>query len=361
MIKRKVLLNWYIKNKRRLPWRQIEKKQVCKRAKKDLGDQQRITQKTNPYLLAPNPYKIWISEIMLQQTTAVAVIPYYQRFFKKFPSLRVLAQADVGDVLVAWSGLGYYSRARNIHKTAQIIQDQYNGIFPKTWQELIKLPGIGPYTARAIASFAFGQQVGVLDGNVIRFLSRYHLMRGPWWTTKGRASFQSLADLWAKGDFVSDLNQALIEIGAEVCLPQKPLCSSCPVKHTCQAYLQQMQAFLPLSRPRQRLEPWLYRPLFYYQKGKYLMIEHKGPFLKGQWLWPGQIQKLKYPPVQFDFKHTITHHNIHVQMSNGHCKSHQLPVGWEDQPHQWVKKSQVKMHNPSSLISKTLNTGFFIR
>ena len=321
MVKSQILLNWYHKNKRPLPWRQKH----------------------------PNPYKIWIAEIMLQQTTSVAVIPYYKAFFHQFPTLADLAQANETEVLEAWSGLGYYSRAKNIHKTAQILCKKYKGSFPKTWQELITLPGIGPYTSRAIASFAFGQKVGVLDGNVIRFLSRYHFIKKKWWTSKGRQSLQALADRWVQNNEVANTNQALMEMGATVCL-KNPSCHICPLKKTCQAYLHGKVDIVPFSRMRRQSEPWLWQPQFYHQANKVLLVKNQGPFLKQQWIWPGKIQKLQNPPTHYDFKHTITHHNIYVQ-----CDGFQTKPPPTHLPYKWIKPSDVKKHNPTSLINKTLH------
>lgn len=332
MNKKKLLLNWYSQNGRKLPWRETQKEM-------------------------PDPYKIWISEIMLQQTTSVAVIPYYKAFFKRFPSLQSLAMSHENDVVEAWSGLGYYTRARNIYKTAQILFKKHKSCFPKTWQELIALPGIGPYTSRAIASFAFNQKVGVLDGNVIRFLARYHLMKEKWWTTQGRYHFQTLADHWAKDSRVADINQALIEIGAKVCLPKSPTCHLCPLQKTCKSYQHNQIENVPLMKLRRKPEPWLWKPLIHYHhhhKNKVLLVKnHHSAFLKGQWIWPGQIQKLKTPPEVFDFKHTITHHNIYVQMQKKYFPSSGLD--FDDLEKQWIDLSQIKKYSPTSLIAKTLS------
>ena len=332
MNKKELLLNWYFQNGRKLPWRKAQKK-------------------------APDPYQIWISEVMLQQTTSVAVIPYYKAFFKRFPSLQILATACENDVIEAWSGLGYYTRAKNIHKTAQILFKKHKSCFPKTWQKLITLPGIGPYTSRAIASFAFGQKVGILDGNVIRFLARYHLIKEKWWTTQGRNHFQTLADHWAKDSHVADINQALIEIGAKVCLPRSPTCPLCPLQKTCQSYQQQQREDVPLMRARRKPEPWLWRPFIYSHhryKNKVLLVKnHHSAFLKGQWIWPGQIQKLKRPPEVFDFKHTITHHNIYVQIQKNYFLSNEPDFDTFEE--KWVDLSQIKKYSPTSLITKTLS------
>ncbi len=160
-------LEWYRKNRRDLPWRHTR-----------------------------DPYSIWISETMLQQTTTQAVIPFYERFLKRFPDVRSLAAGRLEDVFEMWSGLGYYSRARNLHKAAKALAERR---FPRRFEELIELPGFGPYTARAVASLAFGQEAGVLDGNVIRVLSRVHDLAEEWWKTSGRKKLQTLSDAWVQG------------------------------------------------------------------------------------------------------------------------------------------------------------------
>ncbi len=331
MIQKTLLLDWYWQNKRELPWRKL------------------------PYNKSLHPYRIWIAEVMLQQTTSVAVIPYYKAFLKRFPSLKYLALAQEGEILESWSGLGYYQRAKNIHKTAQIIYQKYNGKFPQTWQKLITLPGIGPYTARAIASFAFGQKTGVLDGNVIRFLSRCHLIKEKWWTSQGRKVFQVIADQYANDGHVADINQALIEIGATVCLPQSPICPSCPVRKKCKAYQSGQAQKLPLVRLRRKLEPWLWRPSICMQKGKVLLVKnHQKSFLKNQWIWPGPMKKVKTAPEKFDFKHTITHHNIYVRIHPLPSKNFQEKLNKTDAP-KWVPLSDVKKHSPTSLIAKTIS------
>ncbi|MCB0348586.1 MAG: A/G-specific adenine glycosylase, partial [Bdellovibrionales bacterium] len=220
----KALLSWYSLNSRDLPWRKTK-----------------------------DPYKIWISEIMLQQTRAAAVIPYYNKFIKKFPTVGVLAKAKIESVLEMWSGLGYYSRARNIHKAAQALDKSG---FPKTYQELLEYVGFGPYTARAVASFAFGQSAAVLDGNVIRVLSRLRGQRLAWWTTKGRNELQSLADEMVEDTDSAPINQAMMEVGATICLPQNPNCLLCPFQKNCVARKQGTQSTLPLKKDKKKNEIW---------------------------------------------------------------------------------------------------------
>ena len=199
----KSLLLWYAENKRVLPWRANK-----------------------------NPYFIWISEIMLQQTTVTAVVPYFDRFIATFPTVEILAAAPQEKVLEMWAGLGYYSRARNLHQTAQQIAKTG---FPKTAKELIQLKGFGPYTSHAVASIAFDEAVGVLDGNVIRILSRLFSIPSKWWASKDKGELQSLAHLMAQSGPPSEVNQAMMELGATVCTTHKPLCVRCPWVKDCQA------------------------------------------------------------------------------------------------------------------------------
>jgi A/G-specific adenine glycosylase len=197
------LIDWYRGIRRDLPWRKDR-----------------------------DPYRIWISEVMLQQTTVVAVIPFYEKFLKRFPTLKDLAISPVEDVLEYWAGLGYYSRARNLHKSSQVLH--VNG-FPKTAAELLELPGFGPYTARAVSSLAFDEKTGVLDGNVIRILSRKFGRSVEWWKPKGRNELQEIADALAQTEHSADLNQGMMELGATICTPAKPACLLCPWQRSCLA------------------------------------------------------------------------------------------------------------------------------
>ena len=193
------LLAWFDSNARDLPWRKTS-----------------------------DPYRIWVSEIMLQQTRVNAVLDHYYRFLTLFPSVKALANAQEPSVLAAWSGLGYYRRARMMHKAAQVIVAQHHGIFPNTAAELRNLPGIGEYTSSAVASIAFGEPVAVVDGNVERVLFRIfpEHEKNPKWL---RDKAATLIDPKRPGDF----NQSMMELGATVCLPQRPLCLHCPVQPFC--------------------------------------------------------------------------------------------------------------------------------
>ena len=196
----------------------------------------------------PNPYHIWLSEIMLQQTQVQTVIPYYTRFLQAYPTISDLAEAPLDDVLKLWEGLGYYSRARNLHQTARIVAFEHGGMFPQTVDGLLALPGIGRYTAGAIASIAFGVQAPVLDGNVIRVFARMTDLTDDVTETSTRNALWSLAESWMPEARSGDYNQALMELGRTICKPRNPLCSECPIRAHCSAYADGTQNERPVKK-----------------------------------------------------------------------------------------------------------------
>ena len=210
-----------------------------------------------PWQGTRDPYAIWLSEIMLQQTQVITVIPYYQRFIQRFPNIACLASAPQDDVLACWSGLGYYSRARNLSQAAQIIMRDYQGKFPQEIALIQQLPGIGRSTAAAIAVFAFGQYAAILDGNVKRVFSRYFGIAG----YPGNTDIQK--QLWQKVDAclpeknanqsIETYTQALMDLGSIVCTRSKPDCMSCPLQHSCVAYRDNLTGKLPSPKPRKKL------------------------------------------------------------------------------------------------------------
>ncbi len=314
----KKLLAWFEENKRPLPWRKNK-----------------------------DPYRIWISEVMLQQTTSQAVIPYFENFIKKFPKLKDLAMAPQEDVLQAWAGLGYYSRARNLHKAAKELYKIKN--FPKSHEELIKLPGFGPYTSRAVSSIAFAEPAGVVDGNVIRVLCRFHGKKSKWWQTAGRKELQTLADDCVADVDSGNMNQALMELGASICLPQNPRCLLCPISKDCKAFKNPSLKKLPLKKPKKEMQIWLWKPVLKKRKDEILLAKNEaGPFLKKQWLLPGEYKRLDKRPANFDYKHTITHHEIYVQMQKNKVNMKDL------KEHRWVKEKDIKKLAPFSLLEKAL-------
>ena len=198
-----------------------------------IGWHREFGRKDLPWQQNPSPYRVWISEIMLQQTQVTTVIPYYRRFMSSFPDIRTLADASRDDVLHHWSGLGYYARARNLHKAAIIIRDEHDSVFPTTFEQIIALPGIGRSTAGAILSLAKNERYPILDGNVKRVLARYYAVDG--WPGKASVSktLWSLADELTPTQDVATYTQAIMDLGATVCTRSKPLCNSCPLGHTC--------------------------------------------------------------------------------------------------------------------------------
>jgi len=220
------LLAWYDRDKRPLPWR----------------DQ-------------PDPYRIWLSEVMLQQTRIEAVRGYYDRFLERFPTVEALAAAPLDAVLHAWAGLGYYSRARNLHRAAQMVAFERGGRFPDTADELAELPGVGRYTAGAIASIAFGRRAPVVDGNVARVLSRLAGLAGDVRSPVVSRRLWALAAEWIDAERPGDFNQALMELGETICVPRSPDCARCPVRARCAAHRQGRVAELPTPRrPPERPE-----------------------------------------------------------------------------------------------------------
>ncbi len=201
------LLNWYSKNGRELPW-----------------------------IHTNDPYLIWISEIVLQQTRVNQGMAYYERFIKAFPNVHLLAEAHEDEVLKMWEGLGYYSRARNLHQSAKTIVTHHQGKLPETYKELLSLPGIGPYTASAIMSFAFGQPYTAIDGNAIRVFSRYLGMEYNVYETEGKSVIHAFANEVICKENPGNFNQAIFDLGAEICIPRNPRCDECPIKSSCLAH-----------------------------------------------------------------------------------------------------------------------------
>ncbi len=220
------LLAWYDKNRRDLPWRAPPGK-------------------------GADPYRVWLSEIMLQQTTVVAVIPYYQSFTRRWPDIEALARAPLDDVLVAWQGLGYYARARNLVKCARLLKADHGGVFPSSVEALVKLPGIGPYSAAAIAAIAFDQPELVVDGNVERVVARLYAVAEP--LPGAKARLRRLAAGLSPSLRPGDYAQAMMDLGATICTPRAPQCRSCPLRGGCAAHALGAPAGYPRRAPRAKL------------------------------------------------------------------------------------------------------------
>lgn len=206
--------------------------------------------KTLPWQLNKTPYKVWISEVMLQQTQVITVIPYFEKFMQSFPDIIALANADEDQVLHHWTGLGYYARARNLHKTAKIVRDKYQGKFPTTLEEVMDLPGIGRSTAGAILSLSLGQHHPILDGNVKRVLARFFMVEGWYGVKKVENQLWSLSSQLTPKEWVTEFNQAMMDLGASLCSRSKFDCQPCPLKSKCQAFNQGKVKEFPHSKPK---------------------------------------------------------------------------------------------------------------
>ena len=242
-----------------------------------------------PWRREPSPYQVWLSEIMLQQTRVDTVIPYYRRFLAAFPTIADLADAQLDAVLKRWEGLGYYSRARNLHRAARLLVAEYDGALPSQVDELRKLPGIGRYTAGAIASIAFDRRAPVLDGNVIRVFTRLLDMPDDINRSATRTKLWRIACEWLPAQAAGDYNQALMELGRLVCRPRNPRCAECPLRGSCRAYAAGTQAARPArgeraSTPHYDVTAGLIRD----ERGRLLIAQRPlDGLLGGLWEFPG--------------------------------------------------------------------------
>lgn len=251
------LIFWYVQNKRDLPWRKTK-----------------------------NPYHVWLSEIMLQQTRVAQGLQYYNNFIEQFPSIFDLAKADESTVLKMWQGLGYYSRARNLHFTAKKIANEFNGTFPSTYKEIIKLKGIGDYTASAIASICFNQPTAVVDGNVYRVLARYFGIKTPINSALGKKEFKKLAQNLIDESSPGTYNQAIMDFGATHCKPQNPLCESCIFSDSCVAFEKKLTKQLPVKDQKTKVTKKYFNYLVVLTADKKTILSER----KGKGIWQGLYQ-----------------------------------------------------------------------
>jgi A/G-specific adenine glycosylase len=277
-----LLLDWYRRGHRELPWRATS-----------------------------DPYRIWVSEIMLQQTRAQAVIPYYERFLRRFPTVESLAAAEENDVLALWSGLGYYSRARNLYKAAVAVTAA--GGFPRDYDAIRALPGIGDYTAAAIASIAFGLPYAVLDGNVLRVVARVENDAADITAPRTRDRFREVAQGWLDPHEPGHFNQALMELGATVCLPKAPMCLVCPLAGCCRARQEGTAAQLPVKL--RKTEPVaIDAVLLLVRNGARVLLRRREAAARrmaGFWDLPSpeELPSARTGKALGEFRHTITHHH----------------------------------------------------
>jgi len=273
----KKILEWYAINKRELPWRSTRE-----------------------------PYNIWLSEVILQQTRVAQGLPYYNKFVKAFPTVFDLAGASEEQVLKLWQGLGYYSRARNMHFTAKQVVNEYGGMFPDSYSGLLKLKGVGDYTASAIASICFDEKVPVVDGNVYRVLSRFFGVDLPINSTKGVKYFKELATEVMSDTNIRDYNQGIMEFGAIQCSPKKPLCLHCPINERCRALLQNRVLELPVKLKKGKIKNRYFNYLVFLDKDGKTMLEQR----KGKGIWQNLYQ---FPLVESSVELSLSDLNSQEQ------------------------------------------------
>ncbi len=253
------LLAWYAQARRRLPWRE-----------------------------RPDPYAVLVAEVMAQQTRLETVLPYFERWMTRFPTVEALAQAEEQEVLALWEGLGYYRRARHLHRAAQEIVARHGGRIPTEPSQLAALPGIGPYTAAAVASIAFGRDVAVVDGNVLRVFARLFAIEEPVDTAAGRRTIERLAAEHLPPGQASAYNQALMDLGAQVCTPRQPNCAACPVRDLCRAYAQGDPTAYPRRKPKRPVPHYTVTAAVIRRNGQVLLAQRPPHGLLGNlWEFPG--------------------------------------------------------------------------
>ncbi len=327
------LLAWYDANGRTFPWR----------AK---------------WGAIPDPYQVWLSEVMLQQTTTTTVIPYFHFFISKWPTVQCLATAHLDEVLHAWQGLGYYSRARSLHKAAQILQ---NG-FPESYEELLKIPGIGPYTAGAIAAIAYDHQTSPVDGNIARIYARLSQIDEvkPQLYTLVEQQLRIHVPSARNGDFI----QGLMDVGATICLPKEPKCHVCPLSKHCLSYKNNSQGKYPLKATK-KARPVRHGRIFWLQddKGQVLirrraekgllggMMEFPStPWIEGTLLSTDiDAWASKAVPIEKRVEHTFTHFHLILEVVKGKA-SDSMMEGL------WVKPSELHLHALPTLMKKVAKT-----
>ncbi len=280
---RRALSRWYRSNGRDLPWRRTS-----------------------------NPYRILVSEVMLQQTQVATVLPYYRRWLERFPDLAVLAHAEESDVLHAWQGLGYYTRARNLHAAARYVTQNFAGKIPAQLEEIARLPGVGRYTAGAIATFAFDHPVPIVEANIARVLARLTNCKIPIDSAAGRAHLWQSAAALLPATGVREHNSALMDLGATICFPRRPRCGECPVRCFC-------TSDEPETLPRKKKKPSLIRltePHTFARRRNRVLLEQSHQRWRGMWIMPRlRLTPKRSPLLELDFP--FTHHRITLAVFDG--------------------------------------------
>jgi A/G-specific adenine glycosylase len=333
---RKQLLEWYDRHGRALPWR----------VKGGL----------------PEPYHEWLSEIMLQQTTVNAVIPYFLKFVKQWPDVKTLAHAPREEIMRAWAGLGYYARARNLHACAEVVANEYGGVFPDTEADLKKLPGIGEYTAAAIAAIAFNKPATVMDGNIERVMARYFAIEEP--LPKSKPELKKRAALFFDNfaDRPGDLAQAMMDLGATVCIAAEPRCALCPLQKTCEGKIKGIAASLPRKADKKK-RPQKYGVVYWITDGQGRVLVHRRPekgLLGGMAglptsTWandrkgiavPPIIKKRKIRAIKMHVEHNFTHFDLRLDL-----KTLEIPQV-KEKSYFWVKIQDMEQAGLPTVFKK---------
>ena len=336
------LINWYSIHKRDLPWRNTK-----------------------------NPYYIWLSEIILQQTQIKQGLPYYEAFIKEYPTVFDLANANEQDVLKLWQGLGYYSRARNLHTTAKTIVEEFNGEFPKSYHKLLKLKGVGDYTASAIASICYGEPTAVVDGNVYRVLARYFGIETPINSSKGIKEFKVLASQLLDKTNPADYNQAIMEFGARQCRPKNPDCDSCPLNASCTALKSNTVDRLPVKLNKTKVKTKYFNFLVFLSSDKRTILKKrtKNDIWKNLYQFPlietesslYSADFVKHPKIKSLLNGSNFEYSLYNDKEIIHKLSHQhlytkfWIVEVNDLPEKGVLVSEVEKFPMPILISNFIN------
>ncbi len=333
------IISWYRANPRDLPWRSTT-----------------------------DPYKIWLSEIILQQTRVAQGLPYYYAFVESYPSVKDLALAPESEVLRLWQGLGYYSRARNLHACAKYIWHELGGNFPDTYSGLLKLKGVGSYTAAAISSFAFGEAQAVVDGNVFRVLARYFGIETDIASSKAKKEFESLANELIPQDNPGEFNQAMMDFGARQCVPKNPDCESCPLRSTCFAYRNGLVKQLPVKVNKVKVKE---RSLHYYviRCGEDWVWKKRsaGDIWEGLHDFPNTenaaaslagISEVKPSPFPKKYRHILSHQKLNASFSEIELpleKRAELTQWCENEGYLLVAEEEIEHLAKPKLIVNFLN------
>lgn len=301
------ILNWYDASHRKLPWRETKA-----------------------------PYSVWISEIILQQTRVSQGLPYYHNFIQNFPSVQDLAQANLDDVLASWKGLGYYSRAINLHQAARQVVHDYGGVFPTNFRDLQQLKGVGKYTAAAIASICYGEKVPAIDGNFYRVFSRFFADDFDISSTQAHRYFSEMAAPFVDAERPGDFNQAVMDLGATICTPKNPDCGNCPLASDCLAYQLGKVALFPVKKKKVKVENLNLKYFFVFNNGRFLVKRRDAKFIwKNLYEFPTDIPKTwsLHITSEYEVKHKLTHKNLKISFAKVEIEEAEIFEGFAANHH----------------------------